>query len=83
MLWPEPRSFTVDLAKGELAGTGSRYQKRFRDLDGLYADTQAFAERARSAGDEVVLRSDRSSPEHARRRPDHRRHAHVARQGRQ
>ncbi len=54
MLWPEPRSFTVDLAKGELTGTGSCYQKHFRDLDGLYADTQAFEERARTAGDEVV-----------------------------
>lgn len=54
MLWPEPCSFIVDQAKGELTGTGSRYQKRFRDLDGLYADTQAFEERARTKGDEVV-----------------------------
>lgn len=54
MLWPEPRSFTVDLAKGELTGTGSRYQKRFSDLTGLYADAQAFEERARTHGDEVV-----------------------------
>ena len=54
MLWPEPCSFIVDLAKGELTGTGSRYQKRFRDLAGLYADTQAFEERARTKGDEVV-----------------------------
>lgn len=54
MLWPEPCSFIVDLAKGELTGTGSRYQKRFRDLAGLYADKQAFEERARTKGDEVV-----------------------------
>ena len=54
ILWPEPSSFTVDLAKGELTGTGSHYQKRFRDLAGLYADTQAFEERARIKGDEVV-----------------------------
>ena len=54
MLWPEPCSFIVDQAKGELTGTGSHYQKRFRDLAGLYADTQAFEERARTKGDEVV-----------------------------
>ena len=54
MLWPEPRSFTVDLEKGELTGTGSCYQKRFRDLAGLYADSGAFEDRARTSGDEVV-----------------------------
>ena len=54
MSWPEPLSFSVDLAKGELIGTGSRYQKCFRDLAGLYADTQAFENRVRSDGDEVV-----------------------------
>ena len=54
ILWPEPRSFTVDLEKGELTGTGSCYQKRFRDLAGLYADSGAFEDRARTSGDEVV-----------------------------
>ena len=52
--WPEPRAFNVDLVEGEMQGTGSRYQKRFRDLDGLYADSAAFEALAKTGGDRVV-----------------------------
>lgn len=37
-----------------MQGTGSRYQKRFADLDGLYADASAFAAQAASAGERIV-----------------------------
>ena len=52
--WPEPRAFAVDLSQGLMQDTGSRYQKRFRELDGLYADSEAFAARTFSEGERVV-----------------------------
>jgi len=54
MQWPEPRSFAVDLRTGLMNGTDSRYQKRLRDLSGLYADGRAFDALAKERGDEVV-----------------------------
>jgi glucose-6-phosphate isomerase, archaeal len=54
MQWPEPRSFDVNLETGLMEGTGTRYQKRLADLDGLYADTTAFGALASSRGNEVV-----------------------------
>jgi len=39
---------------GMLGGTGSHYQKRLRDLAGLYADSAAFDLLAAQRGDEVV-----------------------------
>ena len=38
----EPRRLDVDLASGSMAGGDGRYEKRFRDLAGLYADAAAF-----------------------------------------
>ncbi len=37
-----------------MQGAGSRYQKRLRDLSGLYADERAFAALAAERGEEVV-----------------------------
>jgi glucose-6-phosphate isomerase len=54
MQWPEPRSFDVDLDTGLMAGSGSRYQKRLADLDGLYADAAAFDVLVSSRGNDVV-----------------------------
>jgi glucose-6-phosphate isomerase len=54
MQWPEPRSFDVNLETGLMDGTGTRYQKRLADLDGLYVDTAAFRVLASSRGNEVV-----------------------------
>lgn len=48
MRWPEPCTFAVELDTGLMLGTGSRYQKRFRDLNGLYADSTTFDELVRS-----------------------------------
>ncbi len=39
---------------GALKGTGSHYQKRLRDLAGLYADSAAFNLLAAQRGDDVV-----------------------------
>jgi glucose-6-phosphate isomerase len=54
MRWPEPRFFQVDIDTGLMNGTGSRYQKRLRDLKGLYADEGAFEALAGERGDDVV-----------------------------
>jgi glucose-6-phosphate isomerase len=54
MQWPEPRSFNVNLDTGLMDGTGTRYQKRLADLDGLYADAAAFNALATSHGNDVV-----------------------------
>ncbi len=37
-----------------MAGTGTRYHKRLRDLRGLYADAEAFEALTANRGDEVV-----------------------------
>ena len=54
MAWPEPRSFPLDPDTGLLDGTGTRYAKRLADLEGLYADGEAFAVLAAERGDETV-----------------------------
>lgn len=54
MQWPEPRSFDVNLETGLMEGTGTRYQKRLADLDGLYADAAAFSALASSRGNDIV-----------------------------
>ena len=56
----------VDAPTGGLDGATSTYEKRLGDLDGLYLDGEAFAERAATDADTVVYRvhdlrpSDRS-----------------------
>ncbi|MDR5741192.1 MULTISPECIES: glucose-6-phosphate isomerase [unclassified Caballeronia] len=52
--WPEPRAFNVDLSSGLMEGTGTRYQKRLKDLQGLYADAEAFAALVATHGDDIV-----------------------------
>ncbi len=52
--WPEPRAFQVDLQAGLMTGASSRYQKKLRDLAGLYADAAAFDALAEAGGDAVV-----------------------------
>ena len=54
MRWPEPCSFQVDVDSGLMTGTPTRYQKRLRDLRGLYADTAAFETLVSSRGNDVV-----------------------------
>jgi glucose-6-phosphate isomerase, archaeal len=54
MQWPEPRSFDVDVEAGFMKGTGTHYQKRLRELRGLYADAAAFEALAATRGDDVL-----------------------------
>ena len=54
MEWVEPGIFEVDVRAGTLRGTASSYQKKFKDLTGLYADAAAFASLAHGQGEQVV-----------------------------
>jgi len=54
MPFPEPVQAVVSPLTGELAGASRRYQKRIRDLDGLYLDQSAFASLAASRREEVA-----------------------------
>lgn len=54
MNWMEPRSFAVDVPCGLMRGTGSSYQKRLKDMQGQYANQEAFANMALASGDAVA-----------------------------
>lgn len=45
---------TVDLTTGALMGATAHYRKTLRDLDGVFSDERAFAERFAATPDEVV-----------------------------
>jgi glucose-6-phosphate isomerase len=49
-----PTSHHIDPANGVLSASTGRYEKRLAELDGIYADGDAFAEAASSEGDRVV-----------------------------
>ena len=59
---PLPTSVLVDPGNGEMAGRTRRYQKRFDELAGLFADEAAFAELARQRGSEVAYQVDEFRP---------------------
>lgn len=50
----EPRAYPINLADGHLASAPGRYEKRLKDLAGLYADTAAFEAEVAVKGDAVV-----------------------------
>jgi glucose-6-phosphate isomerase len=54
MNWMEPRSFAVDVPSGLMRGTGSCYQKRLKDMQGQYANQEAFANMLSASGEAVV-----------------------------
>ena len=47
----EPGVGYVDIATGQLQGATNRYVKTFRDLDGLYEDSEAFSSIVAERGD--------------------------------
>jgi glucose-6-phosphate isomerase len=49
-----PQNCQIDLTLGTMSGATGRYQKKLKDLAGLYADAVAFAALAASHGDQVV-----------------------------
>lgn len=57
-----PASVVVDPMTGEMTGRTRRYEKRFDDLVGLFADEAAFTEVARLRGNEVAYQVDEFRP---------------------
>lgn len=53
-MYQQPTAHRVNPETGELSGGAGRYEKRLRDLGGLYADSSAFERACAEAGDEVV-----------------------------
>jgi len=49
-----PEGLRLDRSTGALSGSARRYDKRIRDLGGLYADEEAFARCCADRGDEVA-----------------------------
>lgn len=54
MKWVEPISCQVDLQLGLMQNHTGHYQKRLSDLDGLYADEQAYQSLLSQSGNAVV-----------------------------
>ena len=50
----QPTRCVVDVRTGTLQGATGRYEKRLSDLDGIYADQDAFAALLRKTGDPLV-----------------------------
>ncbi|CCO47108.1 putative glucose-6-phosphate isomerase [Vibrio nigripulchritudo SOn1] len=50
----DPVSCHIDVSSGSLTGTDRRYQKRFDDLDGLYADQNSYQQLKPKLGEQVV-----------------------------
>ncbi|NAZ36348.1 glucose-6-phosphate isomerase family protein [Rubellimicrobium sp. CFH 75288] len=58
----EPAAYRFDPQTGTLHGATGRYDKRLKDLAGLYADEAAFAEAVRRDGARTVYRVDEVRP---------------------
>lgn len=54
MTYVEPSSYQIDIDQGELVGASGRYEKRLKDLNGLYADEPAFTSALHTDADTVV-----------------------------
>lgn len=54
MAYSEPTSHVVDVSKGLLGDATGAYQKRLRDLTGIYADESAFETAMGSSADDIV-----------------------------
>lgn len=60
---PSPLPALVSISRsGEMAGRTGRYEKRYSDLAGLFADEAAYAELARTRGHEVAYHVDEFRP---------------------
>lgn len=57
-----PASVLVDPQTGEMTGRTRRYEKRFDDLTGLFADETAFSEVVRRRGSEIAYQVDEFRP---------------------
>lgn len=57
-----PASVLIAPATGEMTGRTRRYEKRYDDLAGLFADEAAYADIARTRGAEVAYQVDEFRP---------------------
>ena len=57
-----PALVTISASTGAMAGRTRRYEKRYGELAGLFADETAFAALARARGDEVAYQVDEFRP---------------------
>lgn len=53
-MYQPPSAHQIDPSTGEMSEATGRYEKKLRDLGGLYVDTEAFAEAVAAFGDRVV-----------------------------
>lgn len=61
----EPTSHKIDPESGVMQGPSGHYEKKLRDLSGLYADRQSFDKAAESSGETVVYQVDERRPDAA------------------
>lgn len=60
----EPHSCTVDVERGLMHNATGHYVKTFADLEGLYADSAAFAALLAKRADEIAYEVTEFRPEH-------------------
>jgi glucose-6-phosphate isomerase len=61
----EPITCEVDVLNGRLLNSSGAYIKKLSDLEGLYADSQAFAERIAHEAESIVYDVTEQRPTHA------------------
>ncbi len=61
-MYQEPSSHIINAQTGEMGHASGHYEKRLRDLSGLYLDTAAFELALKTSADEVVYRVDEKKP---------------------
>lgn len=59
----EPPSLTVQPGSGRLLGSHERYEKRFKELAGVYRDNSAFTGLLETSADEIAYWVESSVPE--------------------
>lgn len=62
-MYKDPTSHLIDPATGNMSNATGNYEKRLKDLDGLYRDKDAFAKAVAASGEEIVYRVQDMRPE--------------------
>lgn len=65
MQYVEPASYRIEADDGRLSGAAGRYEKRLKDLEGLYADATAFTAAVERQGEGIVYSVTDQRPEAA------------------